>query len=162
MKQSWDELTDDGEPRLPRSVRERRALAALERLFQEADAAVSKMGCPACGECCQFQVTGREPNLFPIELVRLRQAVGGQGRAWPDARPDGACALLDGSGLRCSVYRDRPFGCRTYFCERGKGTVANAAIHALSARLVALSDELDPGASPQPIRGLFGRSGTTG
>jgi hypothetical protein len=35
-------------------------------------------------------------------------------------------------------------------------------IHALSARLVALSDELDPDASPQPIRGLFGRPGTTG
>ncbi len=60
------------------------------------------------------------------------------------------------------MYRDRPFGCRTYFCERGKGTVANAVIHALSARLVVLSDELDPGASPQPIRELFDRPGTTG
>ena len=33
---------------------------------------------------------------------------------------DRTCALLDADG-RCRIYASRPFGCRTYFCERREG-----------------------------------------
>ena len=104
--------------------------------------------------------------MLPLEQLRLRSAVEAQGRAWPEARDDGACALLDESGLRCSVYADRPFGCRTFFCSRAIGKIASsAALHRLSARLTAASDSLEPEGlttGPSAISALFAPLGSRG
>ncbi|HEY3445060.1 MAG TPA: YkgJ family cysteine cluster protein [Myxococcales bacterium] len=148
-------LLDDERP-LPRVVVERKALHELDAVFREADALLSRTGCSKSGECCRLAVTKREPFLLPLERLRLERGLAKQGRAWPDAREDGACALLDGSGLRCSVYADRPFGCRTFFCERVTGKqVASAELHRLSARLTQASDSLEPEARPVAITALF-------
>ncbi len=156
MRPVRDEELAGDEEALPRAVRERRALRELEAVYREVDALLARTGCAKSGECCRLAVTRREPYLLPLERLRLDQALARQGRAWPTAREDGACALLDASGLRCSVYADRPFGCRTFFCGRRTGKqVASAELHRLSARLTRASDSLEPEARPVPIRALF-------
>ena len=150
-------LEAEEEPALPRAVVERRALRALEAIYRDADALLAQTTCPKSSACCRLATTRREPYLLPLERLRLEGALERQGRGWPQAREDGACALLDASGLRCSAYADRPFGCRTYFCARATGKpVSSAALHRLSARLVAASDELEPDGRPAPITALFG------
>lgn len=147
----------DEEP-LPRVVLERRALNELDAVFREVDALLAATGCAKSGECCRLAVTRREPYLLPVERLRLEKALAKQGRALPVAREDGACAMLDANGLRCSVYADRPFGCRTFFCSRVAGRpVPNAEVHRLSARLTRASDSLEPGAQPTPITALFAK-----
>jgi len=141
----------------PRVVQERRALRELLAICRQADALLGAFSCPKSGECCRLAQTRREPFLLPLERLALVQALARQGRPMPLKRPDGACALLDASGLRCSIYPDRPFGCRTFFCARGQGrSVPSAALHALSARLTRASDGLEADGEPTPISRLFG------
>jgi Fe-S-cluster containining protein len=68
------------------------------------------------------------------------------GRALPDARPDGGCPFLDESGKRCTVYEDRPFGCRTFFCHRRRGPTREpaAAVQALLVRLERVAQAAFP------------------
>ncbi len=143
-------------------------LGRLAALFERIDTALKAVSCPGSGDCCQLARTGLEPNLFALEVALLEEALRAQGRAWPPARADGGCPLLDAAGRRCSVYADRPFGCRTYFCRRVRSAnpYPNAAIEALNAALTRLSDELEEGASPMPMlavaaarRGALGKSG---
>ncbi|MGC4113419.1 MAG: YkgJ family cysteine cluster protein [Myxococcales bacterium] len=161
MARLTDEEEDllENEPALPRPVLERRALTGLEAVFREVDALLASTSCAKSGECCRLAVTRREPYLLPVERLRLERALKKQGRAWPAAREDGACALLDETGLRCSVYADRPFGCRTFFCALLTGKqVPSAELHRLSAKLTRASDSLEPEARPIPITALFGVS----
>lgn len=150
-------LDDGGERALPRPVLERRALRELQSIYREADALLARTSCPMSSQCCRLATTRREPYLLPVERLRLERGLAAQGRAaMPAAREDGACALLDGTGLRCSVYADRPFGCRTFFCERATGRSApTSELHRLSARLTAASDALDPDGKPVAITALF-------
>jgi Fe-S-cluster containining protein len=106
-------------------------LAELSALYAKVDALQADAACPASTECCRFGVTGREPYVTSIELAALERAAARRGgplsarrRALPLAGNGAAertCALLDREG-RCSVYESRPFGCRTYFCERASGS----------------------------------------
>lgn len=118
---------------------ERRLLQELDVVFRELDAKLQGDSCPASTECCRFGITGREPYVTSIEVALVERAIaqrGGSralGRApaplegqTPVSRKDKRhlsvvdeepCPLLDMQG-RCSVYAARPFGCRTYFCER--------------------------------------------
>jgi Fe-S-cluster containining protein len=103
-------------------------LDELRRLYEATDAVELGSSCPTSTECCRFGITGREPYITSIEAVAIAQAVGASGgplsakrRALPLAGGTSAgertCPLL-ASGGRCSVYAWRPFGCRTFFCER--------------------------------------------
>jgi Fe-S-cluster containining protein len=118
--------------RPPSSDSEQTALLAeLSALYAEVDAVQADAVCPASTECCRFGVTGREPYVTSIELAALERATARRGgplserrRALPLAgsgATERTCALLDRDG-RCSVYESRPFGCRTYFCERASGS----------------------------------------
>lgn len=110
----------------------------LMALYEEVDHAFTLASCPASTECCRFGVTGREPYVTSIELAVLERAIGARGgarvlrRSPPpleqnnDAKPapkrlqlvdERVCPMLDVAG-RCVVYQARPFGCRTFFCER--------------------------------------------
>lgn len=104
------------------------------QLYREADTLHPGRTCPASTECCRFGITGREPYVTSIEVRAIERAVAARGgplsprrSALPMTR-DGArervCGLLDAHG-KCSVYESRPFGCRTYFCERA--TVAGSS-----------------------------------
>jgi Fe-S-cluster containining protein len=149
---------DEVDHAFPRSVVERTCLKALEAVYRQADLLVAGQSCPKSGECCKLATTGREPFLLPLEQLALSRALARGGRQWPEARADGACAFLDETGARCSIYPDRPFGCRTFFCERVEGrTPSCAAIHQASARLTAASDQLEPQGVPVQISRLFAK-----
>ncbi len=114
-------------------------LVELEHVLREVDTSLQGDTCPASTECCRFGITGREPYVTSIEVALVNRAIARRGGpralgreppplsgepstdrkdkrrlALADEEP---CPLLDAKG-RCSVYDARPFGCRTYFCER--------------------------------------------
>ncbi len=101
----------------------------LRSLYARADALYSDWSCDGTTECCRFGITGRQPYVTSIELSLLRQALARRGgalaprrRALPitrDAESERMCPLLDRGG-RCSVYAERPLGCRTFYCERAR------------------------------------------
>ena len=135
-------------------------LAELRAIYAELDAFLDGFTCDASGDCCHFDRTGREPYPSAVELAELERAVRARGGPPKKRLPtiDRRCALLDDRG-RCSVYASRPLGCRTFFCERGRGPVGvkppaprdreiarfSRAIADLSARFAPA----DPG--PRPL-----------
>src|SRR6185295_19136134 len=48
---------------------------------------------------------------------------------------DGACPLLKRETGKCMIYADRPFGCRTHFCEAAGGPFPRQQILDLIRRL---------------------------
>lgn len=124
-------------------------------VYRLADEAYRPFSCPASGECCQLSTTKREPWLWRNEWLVLEAAGRAKnGGSLPPARLDGGCRFLDAAGLRCSVYADRPFGCRTFFCGRKTGPDAEPRelVVALSLRLERVAQALDADAQgPQPL-----------
>src|SRR5688500_13307508 len=101
-------------------------LAELRALYARIDRALDGWACEASTDCCRFGVTGREPYPTAIEVAELERAVKARGgikkrRTLPVAG-ERRCALL-GDDNRCLVYASRPFGCRTFFCERASSSV---------------------------------------
>ncbi|HVJ19927.1 MAG TPA: hypothetical protein VM686_31145 [Polyangiaceae bacterium] len=120
----------------------------LRRLYEDTDALQAGTTCPTSTECCRFGITGREPYVTSIEVRAIEKAVAANGgplskkrRALPLAGADErTCPLLAGAG-RCSVYAWRPFGCRTFFCERAtrEGPVKRKEERELVRRLAELA-----------------------
>lgn len=137
-------MTADGGPGDP--VEETRAvLARLDQVW-------GRWTCPASGRCCQLAVTGRPPWLWPTEWAVLREALAAEGRALPPPRPDGGCAFLDPGGRRCTVYEARPAGCRSFFCQDGRGpALPGERTHRLLDELTAINIGLDAGAAPRAL-----------
>lgn len=145
----------------PAPWRVRASLTQLRALYGKADAAYAPFSCPASGDCCQLSTTRREPWLWLPEWLMLLDRLRRDGRPLPPDRADGGCPFLDKSGRRCSVYADRPFGCRTFFCGRKKGPAHEPLeqVVALSQKLEALSQELDPDLTgPRPLTEWVRRS----
>jgi uncharacterized protein len=103
--------------------------AELRAVYVEVDTLLAGWSCDASTDCCRFGVTGREPYPTAIEQAELERAVRARGglpkrRSLPtvDARgkDERRCSLLSDAG-KCLVYAARPFGCRTFFCERASG-----------------------------------------
>ena len=126
-------------------------LAELRELYAEVDALFSGASCEASTECCRFGITGRQPYVTSIELAAIERAIAARGgsvssvkrRALPLEKgrevEERACPLLDARG-RCSIYADRPFGCRTFFCSRAIGELpARKDTRELLHRLQALA-----------------------
>lgn len=132
----------------------RAAITEVRAVYRKADAAYAPFSCPASGECCQLAHTKREPWLWSPEWALLLESLRLAGRTLPPQRPDGGCPFLDDEGRRCTVYADRPFGCRTFFCSRvtGPARQPKGAVIALSQRLEALAQRVDPKETgPQPL-----------
>ncbi|PZR12038.1 MAG: zinc/iron-chelating domain-containing protein [Archangium gephyra] len=131
----------------------RRAVTETKAVLQKADAAWSRHGCPASGECCQLSVTKRQPFLWPSEWKLLEEQLKRSRRPMPAPRPDGACPFLDAQGKRCTVYESRPFGCRTFFCHRitGPAKVPSEDTNTLLDRLAALNLAVDAEAAPRAM-----------
>jgi Fe-S-cluster containining protein len=99
----------------------------LREIYARVDAAYADWSCPGSTECCRFGLTGRQPYVTSIELALIQHTLAPRGgalaprrRALPlttDRERERICPLLDRS-QRCSVYSDRPLGCRTFYCER--------------------------------------------
>lgn len=137
--------------------------AELRAIYNEVDALQTGWTCDTSTDCCRFGVTGREPYPTAIELAELEAAVRARGglpkrRTLPVA-DERRCDLLGDDG-RCLVYEARPFGCRTFFCDRGEGPrVPRAEIQRLSRAIADLSDRFapaDPGPRPLSKVGLRG------
>lgn len=99
-------------------------LAELERIYEAVDALTSGLSCDSSTDCCRFGVTGREPYPTAVELGLLERAVRARGglprrRVLPTV-DERRCTLLSDAGA-CLVYAARPFGCRTFFCDRARG-----------------------------------------
>jgi Fe-S-cluster containining protein len=146
------------------TFRDHPARGGLLELYREVDRAYGGVSCEQSTECCRFGITGREPYVTPLESSLLRQAIQARGglprrRALPIAG-ESPCPLLTDEG-RCSVYEARPFGCRTFYCERASGREpTRAEVRELSQRLTHLAEafavslgQADPG--PRPLRRVF-------
>ena len=101
-------------------------LGELAAIYAQVEARYRDHSCPGSTECCRFAVTGREPYVTSVEALAVARAVARRGgklsprkRALPLVlgRAERICPLLDATG-RCSIYADRPFGCRSFWCER--------------------------------------------
>jgi Fe-S-cluster containining protein len=156
-----------GDGRASLAELERELLAELGALYEDADRLHAGRACPASTECCRFGITGREPYVTSIEILAIERAVRARGgplsekrRALPltrDGVRERVCALLDDKG-RCSVYANRPFGCRTFFCERATPPHADTRgeERALVNRLRELALRHSPGGdAPRPLTRVF-------
>ena len=141
------------------SVTVRRALTETRAILRKADALYSPWSCSQSAACCQLATTGRPPWLWPTEWRLLLDRLARDARPLPPPRSDGACPFLDEGGARCTIYAVRPFGCRTFFCERrlGPGQEPTLATGALLERLAALNLELDGQAKPHALPDLVSR-----
>lgn len=126
----------------------------LRALYAEADALFAGWTCPGSAVCCQFGLTGRQPELWPIEWRLLERAL----RAHPPPRHagghEGDCPAFDAATRRCRAYEARPFGCRTHFCEEAERAGKNPRdrVRELARRLAALAERADRGARLLPLR----------
>jgi hypothetical protein len=138
------------------------ALEKLRAVYAELDAVLAGWTCASSTDCCRFGVTGREPYPTSVEIAELERAVRARGglpkrRTLPVA-DERRCTLLSDEG-RCLVYASRPFGCRTFFCERGSGPAGEpprsgpkteiARLGRSVADLATRFDPADPG--PRPL-----------
>lgn len=161
-------------------------LAALEALYREVDAVYAQTSCPGSSECCRFARTGRTPYVTPLELALVTRAIKRRGNTlpkrpaplhvrlpvvgeggtavdetFPELDDEDPCPLLDPTG-RCSIYASRPFGCRTFFCERARSDryVPHREMLVLLGRLKALNGPL--GSEGRPLTRALGASKTSG
>lgn len=131
----------------------RRAIRETRAVLRQASEAWARHSCPGTSECCQLAQTKRPPWLWPSEWKVLEERLKREGRTLPPARADGGCPFLDTAGQRCTVYEDRPLGCRTFFCHRiaGPAKLPAEQTNALLERLRALNLEADDEAGPRSI-----------
>lgn len=121
-------------------------LVELRALYARIDRTLEGWTCDASTECCRFGVTGREPYPTAVEIAELDRAVRARGGlpkrrlrfgpAVSNGKGERPCALLGDDG-RCLVYASRPFGCRTFFCERACGPVGQRADSGLPRAMIA-------------------------
>jgi hypothetical protein len=88
----------------------------LDQVFTELGALFSDATCPRSTRCCRFRQTGRVPYVWPVEGRRVLAGIARRGGRLPMQGEAGDCPLILADGS-CSVYADRPFGCRTFFCD---------------------------------------------
>lgn len=148
-----EKLADDERTDAEMKVAWRRAVTETRAVLRQASAAWARHSCPGTSECCQLAVTKRPPWLWPSEWKVLQAALQRAGRELPGARADGGCPFLDGEGRRCTVYGDRPLGCRTFFCHRivGPAKLPAEETNALLDRLRAINVATDDDAAPRSI-----------
>jgi len=130
------------------------ARARLLELYAEVDALLAPYTCDASTECCRFGITGREPYPTAVERAEIQRAIAALGgeRAiarrvvLPKVNEERPCPLLSDGG-RCRVYASRPFGCRTFFCDRvaGPGKLPRDEIQRISRDMATLSAATFPG-----------------
>lgn len=107
--------------------------------------------CIARTECCQFKLTGLTPHLTKGEALLAAKAFRASGRKDFPEEDDGICPLLKRATGRCVIYADRPFGCRTHFCDAAGGPYARKEVLDLIRRL----EELDVRLKGDGPRKLF-------
>ncbi len=117
--------------------------------------------CTLSGGCCRFRETGRTPYLTLGEALVAARGVRASGRKVLPPAEGGACPLLHPRTGRCTIYADRPFGCRTHFCAAAGGPYARREVadlihqlEAVDARLGGNGSRMLPGAVADALERL--------
>ncbi len=107
--------------------------------------------CQSLTGCCQFQLTGLTPHLTKGEALVAAKGFRATGRKTLPESVDGACPLLQRETGRCLIYADRPFGCRTHFCDAAGGPYPRKHLLDLIRRLEEVDRHLG-GDGPRKIQ----------
>lgn len=113
------------------------ALAEVRAVYAELEARPVQRACIRRTECCQFKLTGSTPLVTKGEALLAAKALRAAGRKKLPASLDpaaGSCPMLTAQG-KCIIYQDRPFGCRTHFCEAAGGPYSRKEVLDLIRRL---------------------------
>lgn len=110
-------------------------LAEVRAIYSELNRRPVQRNCTARTECCQFQLTGLTPQLTKGEALLAAKALRATGRKELSETDEGACPLLKRETGKCMIYADRPFGCRTHFCDAAGGPYARKEVIDLIRRL---------------------------
>ena len=126
------------------------ALVEVRAIYAELAKRPIQRNCIARTECCQFHLTGQTPHLTKGEALLAAKALRGTGRKELPDTNDGACPMLKRENGKCMIYADRPFGCRTHFCDAAGGPYARKEVIDLIRRLEDLDVRLK-GDGPRKI-----------
>ena len=118
-------------------------LAEVRAVYLELAQRPAQRNCLARAECCQFQLTGLTPHLTKGEALLAAKGFRATGRKDFPETDDGICPLLKRATGRCLVYAERPFGCRTHFCDAAGGPYARKEVLDLIRRLEDLDVRLN-------------------
>jgi Fe-S-cluster containining protein len=119
------------------------AVREVKDIYEELARRPIERHCTLKTECCHFLLTGETPFLTKGEAIVAAKAVRNTGRKELPNRVDGACRLLHSTTARCMIYADRPFGCRTHFCEAAGGPYQRKEVIDLIHRLEEIDRKLD-------------------
>jgi uncharacterized protein len=126
-------------------------VAEVRAVYRDLDRQPVDRACQRRTGCCRFLLTGRTPFLTAGEALVAAQAVRATGRTRLPEPEDGACPLLHPDTGACLIYADRPFGCRTHFCDQAGGPYARRDVLHLIRRLEKVDAELGgDGSRPLP------------
>lgn len=109
-------------------------LRRVRAIYDELEQRPVERQCTQQGDCCKFKLTGLTPYLTKGEALVAAHGFRASGRARLPKAGDGSCPLL-GEKLRCMIYADRPFGCRTHFCSAAGGPYSRREVVDLIRRL---------------------------
>ena len=126
------------------------ALGEIRAVYAELAKRPLMRSCQASTECCQFQLTGLTPHLTQGEALVAVRGFRATGRKELPESDDGACPLLTRETGRCLIYADRPFGCRTHFCDAAGGPYPRKQVLDLIRRLEEVDRRLG-GDGPRKI-----------
>ena len=126
------------------------ALAEVRAVYAELAKRPLERACQARTECCQFQLTGLTPYLTKGEALVAAKGFRATGRKELSEVTDGACPMLKRETGKCMIYADRPFGCRTHFCEAAGGAYPRKQVLDLIRRLEEVDQRLK-GDGPRKI-----------
>jgi Fe-S-cluster containining protein len=127
------------------------AVAEVRAIYAELANRPATRACVARTECCQFHLTGLTPQLTKGEALVAAKGFRATGRKELPAADDGACPLLQRATGKCMIYADRPFGCRTHFCDAAGGPYARKEVLDLIRRLEEVNRQLG-GDGPRKIQ----------
>lgn len=130
------------------------ALTEVRAVYAELAKRPLERACLARTECCQFHLTGLTPQLTKGEALVAAKGVRAAGRKELPETEDGACPLLKRETGRCLIYADRPFGCRTHFCDAAGGPFPRKQVLDLIRRLEDVDQRLG-GDGPRKIQGAL-------
>jgi Fe-S-cluster containining protein len=128
-----------------------RAVAEVRAVYAELVGRPVERACLARTECCQFKLTGRTPHLTKGEALVAAKGWRATGRKELPEPSEGSCPMLQPETGRCLIYADRPFGCRTHFCDAAGGPYPRKLVLDLIHRLEEVDRQLQ-GDGPRRIQ----------
>jgi len=89
----------------------------LGTIFDDAEFFEVKMACTKCGQCCmntQMELLPEDIERITSLGYRLEDFAVFDGEIWRLRNVDGHCVFLNPQTMECTIYKDRPIGCRLY------------------------------------------------